>query len=106
MYGKSVGQRDYIYVKDACRAIWAALHKYHLCGVYNIGSGVGTTSLALAKAIINGFHSSSQVEMLTEKQEDPSISCLDVRKAKEALGFSCAYSLAEAFCDLKKERGL
>lgn len=106
VYGKSVGQRDYIYVKDACHAIWAALHRYDLCGVYNIGSGVGTTSLELAKAIINGFHSSSQVEMLTEKQEDPSISYLDVRKAKEALGFSCAYSLAEAFCDLKKERGL
>ena len=105
VYGKSVGQRDYIYVKDACRAIWAALHKYHLCGVYNIGSGVGTTSLALAKAVINGFHSSSRIELLTEKQEDPSISYLDVRKAKEALGFSCAYSLAEAFGDLKKERG-
>lgn len=43
--------------------------------------------------------------MLTEKQEDPSISYLDVSKAKEELGFSCEYSLQEAFCDLKKERG-
>ena len=106
VYGKSIGQRDYIYVNDACRAIWTALHKYDLCGVYNIGSGVGTTSLELAKAIINGFHSSSRIEMLREKQEDTSISYLDVRKAKEELGFSCEYSLAEAFCDLKKERGL
>ena len=105
VYGKSVGQRDYIYVKDACRAIWAALHRYDLCGVYNIGSGVGTTNLELAKAVTGGFHSSSQVEMLTEKQEDTSISYLDVSKAKEELGFSCEYSLQEAFCDLKKERG-
>lgn len=105
VYGKSVGRRDYIYVKDACRAIWAALHRYDLCGVYNIGSGVGTTNLELAKAVTGGFHSLSQVEMLTEKQEDPSISYLDVSKAKEELGFSCEYSLQEAFCDLKKERG-
>lgn len=105
VYGKSVGRRDYIYVKDACRAIWAALHRYDLCGVYNIGSGVGTTNLELAKAVTGGFDSSSHVEMLTEKQEDPSISYLDVSKAKEELGFSCEYSLQEAFCDLKKERG-
>lgn len=105
VYGKSAGQRDYIYVKDACCAIWAALHKYDLCGVYNIGSGVGTTSLELAKAIINGFRSSSQVEMLAEKQEDTFVSILDVRKAKKKLGFSCAYSLEEAFGELKKERG-
>ena len=105
VYGKSVGRRDYIYVKDACRAIWAALHRYDLCGVYNIGSGVGTTSLELAKSVINGFHSLSQIELLTEKQEDTSISYLDVRKAKDELGYSCEYSLVETFCDLKKERG-
>ena len=105
VYGKSVGRRDYIYVKDACRAIWASLYKYDICGVYNIGSGVGTTSLELAKAVINGFNSSSRIEMLTKKQEDTSISYLDMRKAKEELGFSCEYSPAEAFYDLKKERG-
>lgn len=105
VYGNSVGQRDYIYVKDACTAIWAALYRYDICGVYNVGSGVGTTSLELAKAVINGFHSSSLIEMRTEKQEDTSISYLDVRKAEEELGFFCEYSLTEAFYDLKKERG-
>lgn len=34
VYGESVGKRDYIYVKDACRAIWLSLQKYALCGAY------------------------------------------------------------------------
>lgn len=106
VYRKGAGQRDYIYIKDACAAIWTALGQYSASGTYNIGSGIGTSSKELAKAVIEGFQSSSQIEILTEKQEDASISYLDVGKAKKEFGFSCKYSLTAAFSDLKKERDL
>ena len=103
VYGNSVGKRDYIYVRDACRAIWLSLQKYALCGVYNIGSGTGTTNLELAKAIIDGFHSSSEVDMQRDKNEDTSVCYLDTSKAKKELGFVCKYSLKEAFKELSNE---
>lgn len=105
VYGKAEGKRDYIYIKDACCAIWAALEKYDLKGIYNIGSGIGTTSRELAEAVIAGFASSSRINVITEKQEDTSISYLEVGKAEKELGFWCKYNLTEAFSELKTERG-
>ncbi len=104
IYGNAIGRRDYIYVKDACRAIWLAVLHYAADGVYNIGSGVGTTSLELANAIIKGFNSASKTEIHSDKKEDTSISFLDVSKAKNELGFECEYGLTEAFSELGREK--
>ena len=103
LYGKSEGKRDYIYVKDACLGIKKALEAYEKTGIYNIGSGIGTTSKQLAESVIKGFNSVSETVQLTDKKEDTSISFLDVTKAKNELCFECAYSLEAAFADLKKE---
>ena len=103
VYGKSLGKRDYIYIKDACKAIWMALLKFNFSGVYNIGSGIGTSNLELAQAIINGFNSMSHIESVEDKPEDENVSFLDTNKAKKELGFSCDYSLKAAFYDLKQE---
>lgn len=101
VYGMAVGKRDYIYIKDVCRSILLALMHYNNFGVYNIGSGEGTSSKELAEAVICGFNSASEYIMLTDKQEDTSITYLDVSKAKEELGFTCKFCLKEAFADLK-----
>ena len=104
VYGESVGKRDYIYVKDACRAIWLSLQKYALCGIYNIGSGVGTTNAELAEAVIRGFDSPSKIEMHRGKKEDTTVCYLDTSKAKKELGFECGYNLTEAFADMKNKK--
>lgn len=104
VYGDSVGRRDYIYVKDACRAIWLALQKYALCGTFNIGSGIGTTNMELADAIVSGFRSSSEIEVHRDKKEDTSVFYLDTEKAKNELGFVCRYSLTEAFRELSGQK--
>lgn len=103
IFGKGEGQRDYIYVKDACLGIKKALEAYKEDGVYNIGSGIGTTSKQLADAVIKGFESKSEIILLTDKKEDTTVSFLDVSKAKNELGFECQYSLEAAFADLAKE---
>lgn len=103
IFGKGEGQRDYIYVKDACLGIKKALEAYKEDGVYNIGSGIGTTSKQLADAVIKGFESKSEIILLTDKKEDTTVSFLDVIKAKNELGFECQYSLEAAFADLAKE---
>lgn len=103
VYGKSVGKRDYIYIKDACKAIWMALLKCNFSGVYNIGSGIGTSNAELAQAVINGFNSRSHIEIMEDKPEDKNVSYLDINKAKQELGFYCDYRLENAFYDLKQE---
>lgn len=104
VYGNAVGRRDYIYVEDACRAIWLALQKYALCGTFNIGSGIGTTNKELAEAVIDGFSSSSEIEVHKEKKEDSSVFYLDTKKAGREIGFVCQYSLTQAFKELSKEK--
>lgn len=100
VYGRAEGKRDYIYIKDACRAICASLNNYSLKGVFNIGSGVGTSSYELAEAIINSTASPSKIVMYTDKPEDSTVTYLDVAKAENELGFRCDYSLKDAFKDL------
>ncbi len=102
VYGKSIGKRDYIYIKDVCRAIYLSLHNFAKSGVYNIGSGVGVSSKELAQAIINATGSASEITMIADKPEDTSVTYLNVSKAKSELGFSCEYTLEEAIDDLIK----
>lgn len=103
IYGNAVGKRDYIYVKDVCRAIWLALEKFDVSGVYNIGLGKGTSTKELAEAIKSGFSSFSEIKMLKDKPEDTSVSFLDISKAKKELDFSPDFSLTQAFADLKAD---
>lgn len=101
VYGNAVGKRDYIYIKDVINALILSLIHSENCGIYNIGSGTGTTSKHLADAVIKGFESKSEIIMLCDKEEDTSISYLDVTKAEKELSFRCEYSLLQAFEDLK-----
>ena len=104
VFGNSVGRRDYIYVKDACRAIWLALQNYALSDTFNIGSGIGTTNVELAKAVIDGFCSSSEIDVQRDKKEDISVFYYNTTKAKQNLGFVCQYGLTEAFRELNKQK--
>lgn len=103
VYGNAQGMRDYIYVKDVCAAIYCALMRYDAVGVYNIGSGIGATSLDLAKAVVSAFESSSVIEMCPDRKEDSSVCYLNTEKARAELGFQCRYDLRSAFADMKKE---
>lgn len=100
VYGKGIGRRDYVYVKDVVRAIWVALTNYFDSGVYNIGSGVATSAGELAQAVIKACNANSEVIMLTDKQEDCSVIKLDTTKAKQDWNFECRYSLNDAIRDL------
>lgn len=102
VYGNGVGKRDYIYIKDVCRAIMLSLLHFHRSGVYNIGSGRGTTPKELAQSVISALAPSGKWIMLPDKPEDTAVFYLDVSKAKKELGFECAFSLTDAFKDLKE----
>ena len=53
LYNDGSAVRDYVFVEDHCRAIDHVLHQAPLGTVYNIGTGVETTGLQVAKAVLD-----------------------------------------------------
>lgn len=84
--------RDYIYVKDACGAIMAALQHPEASGIFNISMGRGTDNRAMAEGIISEIGSSSEILISeTGNTKTPDRIVLDTRKAQKQLSFSCEY---------------
>ena len=84
--------RDYIYVKDACMAIMAALQHPEASGIFNISMGTGTDNRAMAEAIIKATGSCPEItakDAAADKKPDRIV--LDCAKAERELGFRCEY---------------
>lgn len=97
-YGK--GKRDYIYIKDVVAAIRCALIAKEEKGVFNIGSGIGISNFEIAKLMKEKFQSTSEIHLLTDREEDASVTYLDTEKAEKRLHFKCAYSMADTIEDI------
>jgi dTDP-glucose 4,6-dehydratase len=53
LYNDGSAVRDYVFVEDHCRAIDLVLHDAPLGGAFNVGTGVETTGLAVAEAVLD-----------------------------------------------------
>ncbi len=53
LYNDGSAVRDFVYVEDHCRAIDMVLHEASIGGVYNVGTGVETAGLEVAKAVLD-----------------------------------------------------
>ena len=102
IYGRGIGGRDLIYVKDVTRALAAGLDKDGK-GIYNIGSGRITTNMEIAEAFCKVFKNEAGIELYPEKEEWGTTKCLDVEKAKRELGFEAGYDLFRIVEDIKAE---
>jgi len=98
IYGTGRGIRDFIYIKDVVRAIISALEKKAV-GVYNIGTGKGTSLLDLAKIIVKILKSKSKILKLDNKKEDKSYLVVDISKAQKILGFHPKFLLEDGIKD-------
>jgi len=84
---------DFLYVEDLCDATELALRKDEAIGqAFNIGFGVETSILDLAKAIIKLVGSSSRINVQPRTAE-PFRSYPDISKAMRVLGFKPKYDL-------------
>jgi len=104
VFGEGKGERDYLYAKDAANAIIAAMRKPNVKGVFNIGLGKGTSHREFAETI-NKVFADGKAKILFDKSqpEDSSVVCMSIAKTKEVMGWRPAYSLEEAFQDMKVE---
>lgn len=104
VYGDGSGQREYLYVKDVALAIEAAIQKPAVKGVFNIGSGIGTTNKELAELVRDIFsEGESRIVYDQTKKEAPSKYPMDSTLARKVFGWKPKYSLKQALEDMKQE---
>ncbi len=88
VYGDGSQTRDYVYVGDVVAGFLAAADA-DLTGAVNIGTGLETTVLELVEAL------GVQMQLAPARAGEVARSCLDVRRAAEALGWRAEVALAE-----------
>jgi UDP-glucose 4-epimerase len=79
IYGDGEQQRDFVHVSDVVDAIKLALDEPSMEGVWNVGTGRGTSVSSVADTMIAAFGGSGMIERMPPRGEIRR-SCLDVSK--------------------------
>jgi UDP-glucose 4-epimerase len=101
IYGDGLQTRDYVYVGDVAAAVWCAAHvALPPAGpmdtrAFNIGTGIGTSVVELARLLQEAAGSNVDVEFAPRRPGEQQESFLNVDKARELLGWEPKVSLAE-----------
>lgn len=102
LYGKGIGKREYIYVRDVADALVSAVEAENSRGIYNIGTGVNTTHKDLAEIINKVFDNEGNLQLLEDKPEDTMEFLMNCEKAKNELNWKASWTLEKALQDMKK----
>jgi dTDP-glucose 4,6-dehydratase len=95
LYNDGSAVRDYIYVEDHCRAIDHVLHEAPAGGVYNVGTGIETTGLRVAEAVLDILGKPrSLVEFVADRPGHDYRYALDISRIT-ALGWEPRVTFAE-----------
>jgi dTDP-glucose 4,6-dehydratase len=95
LYRDGSAVRDYVYVEDHCRAIDMVLHEAPAGGVYNAGTGVETSGLQVAEAVLEIMGKpKSLIEFVADRPGHDYRYALDVTRITQ-LGWESAVTLGE-----------
>jgi dTDP-glucose 4,6-dehydratase len=95
LYNDGSAVRDYLFVEDHCRAIDLVLHEAAAGAVYNVGTGVETSGLAVAEAVLDIMGKPrSMIEFVADRPGHDYRYALDVSRITE-LGWEPQVSFAE-----------
>ncbi len=96
LYRDGSAVRDYLYVEDHCRALDRVLHEGTLGEVYNIGTGVETSGLQVAEAVLDVIGKPrSLIQFVEDRKGHDYRYALDVSKIRGELGWEAAVGLRE-----------
>lgn len=102
LFGKGVGRREYIYVKDVADAFIKAINCPDKKGIFNIGTNKNTSHKELAEIINKVFDNEGNLKLLSDKPEDTTNFLMDCSKATNELGWKYKWELEDALYDMKK----
>lgn len=101
--GRSVAEREFIYVKDVAKVLCFALSRPEMTSVFNLGTGESLTNLEVAEKINAVFNNDGNIEYLSALSEGIQSSYMTSRKLTE-YGFTPEYSFSSGVEDIYKEK--
>jgi UDP-glucose 4-epimerase len=105
IYGDGAQVRDFIYVDDVIQANLRAALKGRPGGVYNIGTGSGTTIRELATILMEVTSRSTPIEHADVRPGEVQRSTADISRARLELDFAPRYSVREGLTNLLTANG-
>ena len=104
IYGKGIGKRQYVYVKDVCDAILhCAVNKKELSGIFNIGMSENISVKELARLINDVFENKSAIDFIDYDKEDINEYLMDVSKATNELQWTAKFDMKKALQDIRND---
>lgn len=96
IFGDGNQTRDFIYVKDIVeaniKAMYADIHK----GIFNVGTGIGTSVNQIAKLLIDRINPGIKPVYTNAGPGELLYSVADTRKIRDKLNFSPGYSIQDS----------
>jgi UDP-glucose 4-epimerase len=105
IYGDGLQLRDFVHVADVAQANLRAALNGRPGGVYNIGTGQGTTIRELAELIMELMARSTPIEYQGFRAAEVRRSLADISRARRELGFAPAYTMREGLTRLLDDCG-
>ena len=105
VYGDGKNIRDWIHVKDHCKAIDAVLHKGKIGEVYNIGGNCEIRNIDLIESLINhlGGGRYDLIEYVEDRPGHDWRYAMDISKIKNELGWSPTINFEDGLKNLINE---
>ncbi len=105
LWGNPNLQRDIVYVKDCVQIIVKSLSAVVDGGMYNVGTGIGTTMKKQIEGIIDVFSAASHRSLIIECPDKPDTASyiMDITKTLNELGYEPHFDYLTYLLDMKKE---
>jgi UDP-glucose 4-epimerase len=106
IWGNGTVVRDYIYEDDLAAAVCSVVKKTSLQGVFNVGTGDGTSLNQIVKLIQTTFAVECRVAYKRERKFDVPYNVLDIRKIQGETGWNPTCTLVEGLKKMKHFKAL
>ncbi len=93
VWGDGKIYKDYLYIEDLARAIYASSISPQSSQIFNVGSGTAVSILDIIKAIEKVAHRKIDIQFLPARVFDVHKVCLDITHARTALNFDLTVDL-------------
>lgn len=94
--------RDYIFIEDVADFLVKSIDKSDTCGIFNVGTGIGTSINELLDIIKNNFGKNILVKYSEGRTFDAPYSILSVSKAKKNLEWEPNYTVDQGIKKIYK----
>jgi UDP-glucose 4-epimerase len=104
IWGDPAQPKDIVYIKDFIRLVECAIESSTARGIFNVGTGIGTTLEQQIRGIVDVFSGDHKSEIVYRPEKRSQASYLyDISRTEQELGFKVQYPYLEMLLDMKRQ---